>query len=267
MVHYFELKNPLEDLISRLHEDWMCYDLLDKIRFPLGFICPKCSCLKGYKLDYGRMYQCKGCRYQCSLTAGTVFHGSKVPLSKWFAATFYFVNNQGGLSATALKKLIFVSYKTALRMLRKIRKVMADANEKRFIEALFYKIKHLLHSKGIPIAKAAIYVQLEPNGVKKVQFTDPRFAEIRKDQPDVKSVVTDKSEESAISSFVGSALAQLSRFMLGTYHHYCPKYFALYVAEFVYRFNEPDPLTMVMKLLCDCIGVPFDPQLAVIREW
>lgn len=260
MARKYQTYTPVEEFLMIMEEDHRCYDVLREVRFPIGFICPRCSCHKGYWLRHDYTYQCKDCRYQCSLTAGTIFHGTHVPLRKWFSAIYYVASSQGGISARALQRLILVSYKTALKMLRKIRRAMADANEKRFYNALFFKIKHLLKPKGISIAQSAIFVQMEPNVPLKVIFKPVQTADgVGVDQK------ADQNDP-AIKTAVASAFTHLTRFFLGTYHNFCPKYFPLYIAEFVYKFNEPNPMTMIWKLLSDCIGVPFDEESVVLRD-
>lgn len=148
-------------------------------------------------------------------------------------------------------------------MLKKIRKIMEDANERRFLDALFFKVKNLIVHKGIPTAHAGIFVQFESNGLIKVNFKEPSSIDNSRKQAQV-----DPKDVPAVSKLVASSIAHFNRLLLGTYHQYCLKQdFGLYVAEFVYRFNEPNPLRMVMKLLSDCLGVPFDERLAVVEEW
>ncbi len=253
----FGLENIIFDFIARFEDHSRCYELIEYVRWPNGFCCPRCHGLKHYRLKHETLMQCanSACRYQCSLTAGTIFHGSKVHITKWFMAIFYVCNNTGGVSALALKKLIGVSYKTASRMLRKIRRAMHNANERRLVNTLFYAIKALIEPKKIPTAKSAVLVQVE-SGLHKIQFADP--ANYRNVSEETKVPAGEK-----VAHVVASAITHLSRMLLGTYHRYCHQsYWPLYVAEFVYRFNEPNPEVMIRRLLEDCIfpnGKPTQP--------
>lgn len=262
MEPIFELYNPIFDFLARLEEPIKCNELIYEVRWPAGFVCPRCSNRDFYKLKHGLLFQCKNkvCRYQCSLTSGTVFHGTKVPMNKWFMALYYMCNTQGGISAEALRKLIFVSYKTARKMLMKLRRVMLDANQKSFLSALFYKIKYLIAPKGIPTAKAAVLVMEEANAVRKVTFLSPEgFPETTQ--------TSEQEEDPSIKTLVASAISHIRRFFIGTYHRYCQKNFPLYVAEFVYKFNEPNPQRMIRKLLADCLCVPFNESDGEIKTW
>ncbi len=259
--HPYGLENPVFDFLGRFEDKQRCFELIEAIRWPTGYICPKCSGTKYYSERHDRLFECASarCRYQCSLTSGTVFHNSPTLITKWFMAIFYVSKSQTGISAEALSKLIFVHLKTARNILRKLRIVMETANQKRFANALFYKIRLLNGSKGARNIKVAIFIQEEPNNVRKVIFQDPMCIE------DIQNLPMLSSEDPVIAALVACAVAHLERFFLGTYHHFCPRNFQLFLAEFNYRFNEPDPLKMIRKLLSDCIGVPFDENSVIFE--
>lgn len=91
----------------------------------------ECSCGGTYSRLKGRkQYQCSQCRYQIAPTAGTIFHKSDTPLSLWFHAIMVFSNAKSGMSALALQRDLEVTYKTAWRMLRLIRKALKQNNNK-----------------------------------------------------------------------------------------------------------------------------------------
>lgn len=85
----------------------------------------KCSCGGEYKPKTGRrQYQCSKCRFQIAPTAGTIFHKSDTPLTLWFHAIFVFSNAKSGVSAKELERQLGVTYKTAWRILKLIRKAL-----------------------------------------------------------------------------------------------------------------------------------------------
>lgn len=61
-----------------------CLEYLEKLRWPAGFRCPNCSHDVGYSLAARRLIQCAVCRHQASVTAGTMFHKTRIPLVHWF---------------------------------------------------------------------------------------------------------------------------------------------------------------------------------------
>ncbi len=83
-----------------------------------------------YKLKKRRCYACKWCKYQVYPTAGTIFHGSKTSLLKWFYAIYKFANSKNGVSAKELQRDLGVTYKCAFRMGKQIR-VLFKKEEKK----------------------------------------------------------------------------------------------------------------------------------------
>ena len=102
---------------------------LESIRWPNGPICPHCggvkrnSPLRGQSHRAG-LYVCGDCRTQFTVTVGTVFEDSKVPLHKWLYATHLMCTSKKGISSKQLERMLRVSYKTAWFMSHRLRKAM-----------------------------------------------------------------------------------------------------------------------------------------------
>lgn len=86
-----------------------CLQALIKLRWPDGFVCGCCGHRKGWLLQTRHVYECAGCRHHTSITAGTVFHNTKLPLVKWFWCIYWMATDKGSISALRLTKLIGVS--------------------------------------------------------------------------------------------------------------------------------------------------------------
>jgi transposase-like protein len=100
-----------------------CQQYLAACRWPDGFVCPKCGNRRAYELANLRRWQCVGCRYQASLTAGTILHNTKTPLTVWFWAAYLMTTDKRGLSALLLQRQLGLSrYETAWMMLHKFRR-------------------------------------------------------------------------------------------------------------------------------------------------
>ncbi|WP_226838440.1 transposase, partial [Acidithiobacillus caldus] len=99
---------------------------LKQKRWPEGFRCPKCGHDHGCWIAGRKLFQCGHCRHQTSVTAGTIFHSSNVPLVQWFLAVYLMASDKSGLSALRLSQQIGVSWITAHRMLRRMRRAMGD---------------------------------------------------------------------------------------------------------------------------------------------
>jgi transposase-like protein len=108
--------------------DARCRELLERLRWPEGVMCPRCKDTRVSRLkDYAR-YECVGCEYQFTVTSGTIFHDSHMPLPIWFLATLLICEAKKGMSALQLKRTIWGqhkgSYKTAWYLCHRIRRAM-----------------------------------------------------------------------------------------------------------------------------------------------
>jgi transposase-like protein len=105
-----------------------CTQALMKSRWPDGFYCPRCGQCEHYVVGHGarKLFQCNGCRYQSSLTAGSLMEHTKLPLTTWFLAIYLISQAKTGLSSLALKRQLGVSYPTAWLMQQKIAHAMAQ---------------------------------------------------------------------------------------------------------------------------------------------
>lgn len=90
------------ELRAWFDEDWKCLDYLDWLRWPDGFVCPRCGHVGGW-LAPDRRWRCAGCDRRVSVTAGTIFHGTRTPLTVWFAAAWQMTSSKIGISAIHLR--------------------------------------------------------------------------------------------------------------------------------------------------------------------
>lgn len=106
-----------------------CLQAVFHARWPKGFVCPRCGHSDGTKLSKRRAIQCGSCRRQTSITAGTVFHKSKVPLMTWFWLIFLVTQDKGGISTMRAANLLGMHYTTVWNLMHKLRDSMADRLE------------------------------------------------------------------------------------------------------------------------------------------
>jgi transposase-like protein len=112
---------------ERFSTEDACRDHLFAIRWPEGYSCPRCGHERYYLHGPRHLYECKSCRYQVSLTAGTIFHGTRTPLRKWFWMIFLMARPKSGISMLSLQRMLDIKYyKTVWMMGHKIRKAMSD---------------------------------------------------------------------------------------------------------------------------------------------
>ena len=109
---------------DRFATDQACRDYLTQVRWPHGFVCPRCGVGTAWTATRGRLV-CGGCRHQTSVTAGTIFHDTRKPLRLWFRAMWYVTSQKNGTSAIGLQRVLGLgSYLTAWTWLHKLRRAM-----------------------------------------------------------------------------------------------------------------------------------------------
>ena len=124
----FQAGLSIAQFIQQYGTEARCYRALYKARWPKGFRCPKCDSRPRSKFRRaGRAYyQCRTCRHQTTLTSGTVFEGSKLPLTTWFLAMHLLTGSKTNMSALELKRHLGVCYDTAWKLKHKIMQTMTE---------------------------------------------------------------------------------------------------------------------------------------------
>lgn len=108
-----------------------CLDYLAWLRWPSGFVCQRCGHAGGWRLGDGRI-RCVGCGARTSVTAGTIFDRTRIPLTVWFCACWIFATEKRGVSAQSLQRILGIgSYQTAWAMLHRRRSVLVRPGRER----------------------------------------------------------------------------------------------------------------------------------------
>ena len=280
----------LLDFQSRFATEAACQQALEEARWPNGFACPRCGHGKASRITTRRLLQCCACRYQASLTAGTIFHKTRTPLVKWFWAIWLASRDKGGTSAMRLSRQLELGYRTAWTMLHKLRKAMGQRDERYTLTGSIEMDDAYFGGKGKGkmgrgTAKTPVVVMVEDRGehagfigikalsaVSKVQLTAAAKAKIARGQHvhtdgwtgynGLSGLGHDHLAEKVLPHqapeklpWVHIAISNAKRFLLGTYHGVSRKYLQAYLDEFSYRFNrrawEP---TLTSRLLTACVS-------------
>ncbi len=130
-------KNPVQFQkgysLAEFYHDYgtekQCEEALFKWRWPDGFRCPDCGSSRHSVIQTRSLYQCSACHHQTSLTSGTIFEHTKLPLTVWFLAIYLLTQAKTGLSALALMRQLGVSYNTAWSLKHKIMQVMKERDD------------------------------------------------------------------------------------------------------------------------------------------
>lgn len=112
------------ELEERFATEEACLQYLAQLRWPEGFICPRCTNRKAWMTKRG-LYRCTQCDYQVSVTAGTVFQDTRKPLRLWFRAMWHITSQKNGISALGLQRVLGLKrYETVWIWLHKLRSAM-----------------------------------------------------------------------------------------------------------------------------------------------
>ena len=118
----------LMKLIAQFGSDEKCRTRLTELRWPGGVSCPRCGSGIVAKISTREQFNCNSCHYHFSVTTGTIFHDSHLPLSKWFLAIYLMTESKKGISALQIKRTLDIAYQTAWHLCHRIRAAMRDAN-------------------------------------------------------------------------------------------------------------------------------------------
>jgi transposase-like protein len=111
----------------RFPDEDACRQYLFESRWPQGFRCPRCGSEAATGLPRRLLWQCSACRYQVSVTAGTVLHRTRTPLHLWFWAAYLVTTGTPGISALQLQRQLGLKrYETSWTMLHKLRRAMVN---------------------------------------------------------------------------------------------------------------------------------------------
>ena len=251
-------KITFQEFRTRFSTEESCRAELFRLRFPNGFVCPKCGCTEYYPVRGRNTFQCRACRRQTSVTAGTVMHRTHLPLTAWFWAIYLCATDKRGISAVQLSRTLNICYESAWYLLHRIRCAMAQRDENYALSGIVEMRR--LRGRGTDKAKIVVALSKTENGaalftrmqvVEDVtsktlqQVVDKAAAPGAKIECDgyrsyknLSGVELDaKKYESGDLHWLHKAISNLKAFLLGTYHGRCTQLQA-YLDEFCFRFNR-----------------------------
>lgn len=134
----FQAGLSMSEFFERYGTEAQCESALTKARWPQGFVCPHCGARSAVSFrSHGKPgWQCRECDKQTTLTAGTIFHSTKLPLRVWFQAMFVLTQAKNNVAALELKRILGVSYPTAWLIKHKLMEVMSERESTRKLDGL-----------------------------------------------------------------------------------------------------------------------------------
>lgn len=168
---------------SMFPSDKECIEYLFQIRWPNGFACPRCGFAGGYSAYARKIVECSNpkCRYQCSLTAGTVLHRTKQSIHSWFWAAYLVSTLTPSISAKQFQgQLGIASYETAFCMLHKLRSALVAPGRDRLRGEVEIDEGYVGGKEENCIGRGAIDKQIVVGAVEIVRWNDARSGKPRK---------------------------------------------------------------------------------------
>ena len=126
-----DFPRTLPEFETRFSTEAACREYLVKLRWPQGFVCPRCQSRQAWLSTRG-LWVCRGCPFQISTTAGTIFQDTRKPLTLWFRAIWWVTSQKNGASALGIQRILGLgSYETAWTWLHKLRRAMIRPDRER----------------------------------------------------------------------------------------------------------------------------------------
>ncbi len=266
---------------EQFHNEDKAREYLERMRWSNGIVCPHCGSLEAYCLQAKPesktpvrkgVYKCKACRKQFTVTVGTIFEDSHIPLHKWLLAIYLLCSSKKGMSAHQLHRSLGITYKSAWFMAHRIRYAMTQPplvdKLRGIVEADETYIGGKAHGKRGRGAenKIPVFALVERNGRVRSFKTDRVTAKnlrekIRENVDKSSTIMTDEflaykglgrefkhfTVNHGIGEYVnGDAhtntaegfFSILKRGINGVYHHVSEQHLDRYLAEFGFRYDH-----------------------------
>jgi transposase-like protein len=287
----------LPELTELFSTDDKCREVLERLRWPNGPECPRCATKSVVRLSTNvKLLWCSACEYQFTVTAGTIFGDSHLPLSKWFMAVVLMVEARKGFSANQMKRTLGVSYKTAWYLCHRIRAAMQEIDRPLMggtveVDETYIGGKQHTYSKaGYGDSNKQIVVGIRQRGgdLRFFHAQDVKagtLAQYVRDNvsEDVEVIVTDElntyptafkntafaKKHKTIkhkakvyvdgdihTNTVESAFSLLKRGIIGTWHRISAKHLESYLNEMTFRFNRRKSPALFLDTLRHMITAP-----------
>lgn len=270
-----DFSNPI------FHDETKAREWLEARLWPQDPVCPHCGTVDEATLMQGKttrpgLYQCNACREPFTVTVGTLYERSHIPLNKWLAATHLMMASKKGMSALQISRLLGISYKSTWFMCHRIRESLRETKpeplggQNKVVEAdetyIGGKAKNRAFAE--PPKKEAVISLVERDGkvrsrhIPNVTGKNLREAIVTQasrksylmtdEAPAYKSIGREFSGHGSVNHSIDEYVrggfwhtntiegyfSILKRGIVGTYHHVSQQHLKRYLAEFDFRYNE-----------------------------
>ncbi len=243
-----------------------CVNFLIQSRWPDGFICPRCGHGEYYWMKVRNLLQCQSCKYQTSVTAGTVMHRSRMPLKVWFQAAYLVATHTPGMSALQFQRQVGLSsYQTAFTMLHKLRAAMVRGGRDKISGLIEVDETYVGGERPGPTGRGALgkvivagAVDIRGKYANRVRLsvipnvTQATLTEfVKTNVQEGSTIKTDdwlgynKLASSGYNHVVSTDLIHIHRvfsnlktWLIGTHHGVSKQHLQAYLNEYIFRFNR-----------------------------
>lgn len=258
-------------LMADFGSDDNCRAYLEKLRWPDGIACPRCNGATISRILARDQFDCDKCRYQFSVTSGTIMHDTHLPLTKWFLAVYMIVESKKSISANQLARTLQIAYRSAWYLCHRVRKALYTPHalmtgvvevdetwvggKKQGMGRRYTKnksivagamerggelrLKHIKNTKRITLREfIRNHVRRDCQGL----YTDD-WVSYRRMGEEYKHETVNHTEKEWIrgevhTNNVENAWNLFKRCVIGAYHRISQKHLDLYLDEFEFRFNN-----------------------------
>lgn len=288
-------------MVDAFDTDIECRTYLQELRWPKGIACPRCNGTTISRLRARKVFECDGCAYQFSVTAGTLFHDSHLPLPKWFLAIFLMCESKKGMSANQLKRMLKVSYKTAWYLCHRIRAAMAELHAAQLSGTVEVDETYIGSGKGMGQGNrekhTMILAAIQRGGAVRIRksltkrrtkaelhgfihehvgddaaniYTDEAkgyrgIADENTKHETVNHSIDEWVRGDVHTNTVESVFSLFKRSLVGSFHQVSGKHLDRYLDEFSYRYNNrknPYMFRDVLLRLMDAKAMPYEKLTA-----
>lgn len=246
---------------------------LELLRWPSGPVCSRCSAKNCSPIRHRATYKCNSCKFQFSVTSGTIFNDTHLPLWKWFLAIYMMTESKKGVSACQIQRTLSVTYRTAWHLCHRIRDAMKEVGAEALrgiveVDETYVGGKTRGMGRGYRGNKAIAIGAVQRGGLIRLQViknadkatlhkfitdnTDPATEAIYTDQLPAYIGIADsdtrhESVNHSIEEWVRgdvhtngieSVWSLLKRSIIGAFHHVSMKHLDAYLDELEHRFNN-----------------------------
>lgn len=285
----------MSELMARFFTEESCRDYVEKLRWPEGYVCLKCGNKKVWKTKRGTAF-CSQCQHQQSVSAGTLFQDSRIPLRIWFQAIWWFTGPKNGVSAQGLQRVLGMSgHEPAWLMLHKLRIAMIRPGREQLTGAVEVDEAYLGGEGNKELVGVAVEIRGKGTGRMRMQTLNSRSSSdvkgfIKHHVSPGSTIVTDglssyccivnegyqhkpmkkpyggeehDPDADELLPRVHRVISLVKRWLLGTYQGRLDKeYLNAYLNEFTFRFNRRTSKSrglLFYRLLEQAVAVPPSP--------